>query len=212
MGRLPSNNRKYEIQSLQERHREILRMLALGQAPKDIASSLNITPQVVHYVKNSQVGKRELGLIQGARNADAIDITNQIQELAPEALDTLENLMNNEEESPGSLRAKIAIDILDRAGHGAVKKQLNVSHQLSEEDIDNIKIRSKELGRKNGIIVDAAFTTLTPSDTSKFIGTGTGNGQAITSSDTFPAGMTIYGQWTTITLASGSIIAYQGQY
>lgn len=155
MGRLPSNNRKYEIQSLQERHREILRRLALGQAPKEIATSLSITPQVVHYVKNSHIGKRELGLIQGARTADAIEVTNQIQELAPEALDTLESLMGDEKESPGSLRAKIAIDILDRAGHGAVKKQLNVSHHLSQEDIDDIKMRSKEVGRDNGIIVDA---------------------------------------------------------
>lgn len=39
--------------------------------------------------------------------------------------------------------------------------------------------------------------------------TGSG-GQAITSSDTFQAGLTIYGRWTTIDLASGSIIAYIG--
>ena len=155
MGRLPSNNRKYEIQSLQERHREILRRLALGQAPKEIASSLGITSQVVHYVKNSHIGKRELGLIQGARTADAIEVSNQIQELAPQALDTLEGLMNDEEESPGALRAKIATDILDRAGHSPIKKQINVSQQLSQEDIDNIKVKASEIGKAKGIIVDA---------------------------------------------------------
>jgi len=58
---------------------------------------------------------------------------------------------------------------------------------------------------------DSAFTTLTPSS-SDFIGTASGNGDAITSSHTFPAGMTIYGQWTAFTLASGIIIAYQGSF
>ena len=58
---------------------------------------------------------------------------------------------------------------------------------------------------------DSAFTTLTPS-TSDFIGTAGGNGDAIDSSNSFPAGMTIYGQWTAFTLASGTIIAYQGSF
>jgi len=58
---------------------------------------------------------------------------------------------------------------------------------------------------------DSAFTTLTPS-TSDFIGTAGGNGDAIDSSNSFPAGITIYGQWTAFTLASGTIIAYQGSF
>ena len=58
---------------------------------------------------------------------------------------------------------------------------------------------------------DSTFTTLTPSS-DQFIGTASGNGDAITSSHTFPAGMTIYGQWTAFTLASGIIIAYQGNF
>lgn len=35
-------------------------------------------------------------------------------------------------------------------------------------------------------------------------------GKGITDADTFQAGLTIYGRWTTIDLASGSIIAYIG--
>ena len=58
---------------------------------------------------------------------------------------------------------------------------------------------------------DSTFTTLTPSS-SDFIGTASGNGDAIDSSNSFPAGMTIYGQWTAFTLASGTIIAYQGSF
>ena len=58
---------------------------------------------------------------------------------------------------------------------------------------------------------DSTFTTLTP-NASDFIGTAAGNGDAIDSSNSFPAGMTIYGQWTAFTLASGTVIAYQGSF
>lgn len=58
-------------------------------------------------------------------------------------------------------------------------------------------------------ISDSTFTTLTPSS-SAYVGTAGGNGDAIDSSNTFPAGVVIFGSWTGFTLASGSVIAYLG--
>lgn len=58
-------------------------------------------------------------------------------------------------------------------------------------------------------ITDSKFTTLTPTN-SNYIGTAGGNGDAIVNTDIFPAGMTIYGNWTAFTLADGSVIAYLG--
>ena len=58
---------------------------------------------------------------------------------------------------------------------------------------------------------DSTFTTLTPADSS-FIGTASGNGDNIDTGNTFPQGMTIFGRWTAFTLASGSIVAYQGAW
>jgi len=58
-------------------------------------------------------------------------------------------------------------------------------------------------------ISDSTFTTLTPSS-SAYVGTVGGNGDAIDSSNTFPAGVVIFGSWTGFTLASGSVIAYLG--
>ena len=55
----------------------------------------------------------------------------------------------------------------------------------------------------------AETTQLFPSDT----GTGTSidaNGGAAIDSEVFPKGVTIYGRWTSITLASGKVIAYLG--
>ena len=58
-------------------------------------------------------------------------------------------------------------------------------------------------------IADSTFTTLTPEDSS-YVGTSGGNGDAIDSSNSFPAGVVIFGRWTAFTLASGSVIAYLG--
>jgi len=58
---------------------------------------------------------------------------------------------------------------------------------------------------------DTTFTTLTPVDSS-YIGTASGNGDAIDTSNTFPQGMTIFGRWTGYRLASGTIVAYQGDW
>ena len=59
-------------------------------------------------------------------------------------------------------------------------------------------------------IADSTFTTLTPIGSS-YIGTGgDGAGDAVTSGDTFGAGVTIFGRWSTFTLNSGKVIAYLG--
>jgi len=60
-------------------------------------------------------------------------------------------------------------------------------------------------------IEDTTFTTLTPVDSS-YIGTASGNGEDIDTSNTFPQGMTIFGRWTGYRLASGTIVAYQGAW
>ena len=59
---------------------------------------------------------------------------------------------------------------------------------------------------------DSTFTTLT-SNGSSFIATGSGSGNDIDTSNTFPQGMTIFGQWTGFTLTAGSsAIAYIGSF
>tara|TARA_Y100000004_G_C8783716_1_gene356101 strand:+ start:56 stop:364 length:309 start_codon:yes stop_codon:yes gene_type:complete len=58
-------------------------------------------------------------------------------------------------------------------------------------------------------IADTTFTDLTPKDDS-YIGTSGGAGDAVTNSDTFGAGVTIFGRWSTFEINSGKAIAYLG--
>ena len=57
---------------------------------------------------------------------------------------------------------------------------------------------------------DSTLTTLTPA-TADFCGTGSAdvNGDNM-ATDTFPKGLTIYGRWSALQLASGAAIAYFG--
>ena len=64
------------------------------------------------------------------------------------------------------------------------------------------------------MLTDTEFSELTASDVANNFGTtaaspGTG-GDTLTSSDTFPAGITIFGRWDSFILASGKVIAYVG--
>jgi len=66
------------------------------------------------------------------------------------------------------------------------------------------------------MLTDVEFSELTASDTTQNFGTtaaspGSG-GDTLTSSDTFPAGITIFGRWDTCTLQTGGdkVILYFG--
>ena len=57
---------------------------------------------------------------------------------------------------------------------------------------------------------DTTFTTLTQTDAA-YMGTGTStHGNSITSGDAFPAGLTIYGRWSNVGVATGACIVYLG--
>ena len=58
-------------------------------------------------------------------------------------------------------------------------------------------------------VEDTVFNALTPADTTNGYGVSSYNGNTM-ASETIPAGMTIYGRWTSIDLTSGAVIAYIG--
>ncbi len=66
------------------------------------------------------------------------------------------------------------------------------------------------------VLEDCQFNDLVASEPNKCIGTsGTAStsgppGYVIDNSNTFPAGITIFGRWTKIDIDSGSVVAYLG--
>lgn len=143
MGRNPTGERNYQIEKMWNVHHEITRMLLMGMKSVDIAQQLNVSEVMVSYTKNSALVQRKLDVMQGARDMDAVSISKRIQDLAPKAVDVLERLLDSEVES---MQFKAAVDTLDRAGHGAVKKELSLTGHLTQDDIEDIKTRAREIG------------------------------------------------------------------
>lgn len=144
MGRLPTGNRKYAIQALWDVHHEITRLALLGLKHVDIANTLGITPTMVSYTLNSPIVKRQLAIMRGARDAEAVDVAAQIKSLAPKAVEVLEDLLTSESES---MKYKAATGILDRAGHAPVQRlQASVAHgYFTADEIADIKSRAKDI-------------------------------------------------------------------
>ena len=145
MGRQPATERKYKIERMWEIHKEIARRVFVGQTNIDIAQELNVTPAMVGYTRNSPIVKRQLDEMGAARDIDCVDVAKRIEELAPYALDTLEALLASDHEA---MQFKVATDLLDRAGHGAVKNiNLRSSNlHLTADDLSDIKSRARQVG------------------------------------------------------------------
>ncbi len=149
MGRHPTGERQYQIEHMWNVHHEICRLSLAGMHNVDIARHLGISEVTVSTTLNSEIVKRKMAVLQGARDMDAVSIAKRIQELAPKAVDVLNDLLDSQVEA---IQLRSAVDVLDRAGHGAVKKELSLTGHLSKDDIDQIKNRAKEVGLVHSLV------------------------------------------------------------
>lgn len=158
---LPGEPRKtWQVTEMWDLHNEIARRILLGQKNVVIAEALECSPQTISLVRNSPVVQDKLALMQGAADANAVDVSKRIQEMAPEALDVLQEVLRAKEEASMALRAKVAESILDRAGHSAVRtvRTEGIHAHLSSDDLQKIKERAIEKAKAAGLVVDMTET------------------------------------------------------
>jgi DNA-directed RNA polymerase specialized sigma subunit len=149
---LENEKKVYEITQLRDRHKEIIRLILLGHENTEIASILNITPQTVSNVRNSQLAQVELMSLQEARDNNSIDIAKQIQEIAPAALEILHTMIDRTNRKlttdpfaqPSNLEVTVAQDLLNRAGHGSINKNISInkSMPLTQEELALMRERA----------------------------------------------------------------------
>ncbi|KKN53579.1 hypothetical protein LCGC14_0600750 [marine sediment metagenome] len=164
MGRLPSNVRHYDLQILQERHKEILRRLALGESREQVAIMLGITPAVVSYTANSSLGKAQLAVLQNGRDDTVKEISEQIKDLLPRAIEVMDGALHGKIDLDEGANVtigqsiKAAQDILGRGGHVAptrVQGHHLHEHKLTADDITKIKERAAAAAQVNGNLAKA---------------------------------------------------------
>ena len=149
MGKLPSGERKYNLQRLLSVHREILRRHALGQKSVTIAEELNISAATVSYTINNPLAQEVLSGIQEGADASVVNVGERIQEIAIDAVEVLDEMIANAGVPP-AIRLRAAVDVLDRAGHGAVKKiEGRVAHGIfTAEEIAQMREQAKTAAKE----------------------------------------------------------------
>ena len=127
----------YEPKSLNARHREILRLVALGYKHVTVAKILGITPTAVGYTVNSPLGKSFLAEIHEARTGSVKDVHNRLQEMSPLAAEVMLDIMNEGKSETNKLRA--AEKILEMTGHKSENKHMHLHTHLSKDEIEEMK-------------------------------------------------------------------------
>lgn len=162
MGRLPTGERQYHVQMLQERHREIIRLLVLGWENTRIAEHLQITPQNVSDVRNSDLTQERIVDLRNMRDEATADVQRTVAAASMKAAALMEQLVDDDPKLLASntdirLRMKAAADVLDRAGHkpATVVQGAMVHTVVTSEDIERLRARTISAGRASGMIVEA---------------------------------------------------------
>lgn len=140
----PTGNKNYDIETLWDHHYEILRLLAEGNKPKEVAEMTGYGLQTISNVRQSSAGRAHLAMLQRGRDVNTMEVKDRIDRMQNLALDTLEGILDGtDEEASVTDRRHTAKDILDRGGHAAPKspESVNNTYYLSKTEIAELHMR-----------------------------------------------------------------------
>jgi predicted transcriptional regulator len=148
------------LKDLNARHREIIRLRALGMSVREVAAQLEITPQAVVNTCSSELGREKMEELQEAADFDTVNELARIRRLIPEAIGVHEQLMKPYEETldgdlapiDSNTRLRAAQSLLDRGGLPKTNRTEGVSANVNVVDL--IKERAKKIGRQTGNVKD----------------------------------------------------------
>lgn len=141
MGRVPGKEISQPLTHLWERHKEILRRLVAGDRQVDIARDMQMTQSRMSIICNSPAFKTQLERLSLGADNNALDVQDRVTALSSDAMSVLEDVLQNGEGIPKKLQVDVARDIMDRAGHGAVKKTATITATLGADDIAEMRQR-----------------------------------------------------------------------
>lgn len=130
---------RYEPQKLSERHMAYLRLYSTGQyTQKEIAGVFGVTEVTIGNIVNSQLGQEYLAMLRHLNEADVLDVHKRLVQAAPLALARKLEILLDDDTDP-KLMDKVSSDILDRAGHGAVRKNVHAVARLDASELEEVK-------------------------------------------------------------------------
>lgn len=161
--RPPGQKRAYEPKTLWQKHHEIVGLAALGHSHKDIAKMLGVTPTVVSYTVNGELGKAKVEEVREARDNGYKDIRNRINALTTEALKVYKKIFDSPDDIVDIKMKKATADtvMLELSGHRAAQKvqSHNIHTTLTRKEIDEFRERGIAASREAGMVVDVDYET-----------------------------------------------------
>lgn len=157
--------RTYQPKALNAQHHEILRLNLLGWSAVRIAEELKCTTAVVSYTLNSGLGRQQSTLLKAEADINSVEVAKAIREMAPKALETLREIMEDTENS-ATVRARVADSILSRAGFDPIKKIATgkLETELTIDDLEVIKHNALARAIESGIVLDVSPEVLNESE------------------------------------------------
>lgn len=141
--RVPEKPVAQPLTYMWERHKEMSRRIVVGDRPTDIAADMGISRSRLSIIMNSPIFRQHTDSLSERTDCSITDIKDRIFRNAPKALDILEDvLMNEGNRFDTRLQVKVAHDLLDRGGLGAVQKSEIMSAVLTADDI--LKLRERK--------------------------------------------------------------------
>ena len=158
-GRAPSGERKYEIQRIQDWHREVMRLIVLGWGNQEIAAHFSCSVETVCAIRNSSIVKRQIDIMQAVRDGKVLTPEAKMKGMFMVGLHILDGMMRADD-TPKHLKKDIIFGVGDRSGHGATRK-IEGRHAVAvyDRDTHDELMRRKEAAIAEGIVVEAEEVT-----------------------------------------------------
>lgn len=130
---------------IRPRHSEIARRLILGQTQAQICRELGMNQGRMSLIVNSPLFVREVKRLERERDAVTVDVTRQIREAAPDALEVLQRTMYMGKTE--RIKYDAARDLLDRAGYSAVQKVAVATTKVDTSNMQDTELRDLLVNR-----------------------------------------------------------------
>jgi len=146
----------WKLTEIQSNHHRIINLLYRGYSNRYIAKKLGVSEVMVSNVKNSPVAQDKLTVMERATEAEEVDLRREILRTVPECQETLLGIMRSPNSQP-ALKARIAMDQLDRAGYAPVKqiesRNLHAHRYIDDNDLKMLQETAAKLAAENGITI-----------------------------------------------------------
>ena len=101
----------YEVQKLQDKHRRILQLVAMGYSDVEIASTMGCSSLHVAQIRKSPVARGVLDKMHDSADEYAADVQQQMADFAPRAAKMLKGAITGREED---LEGEASLTLSDR--------------------------------------------------------------------------------------------------